>query len=69
MKCYNKFLQDKNRTDSASSQIKFFKEEKKYIDEIGAGNAKKIKTALNEGTAKESYLAVLYIWERPSVPH
>lgn len=68
-KAYDAFLEKNKQTDSAESQLAFARNELKYGEHIGAGNAQKIRDAFNSGDVNKATATFSELFERPSVPH
>ena len=70
-KTYNKFISNKGMEDSPQSQLEFMYETiyGSLKNEIGYGNAKKLRKIFATGTVEEITTAFEQIWERPGKPH
>ena len=70
-KHYYKWLADKNKTDSASSQIDFFHDtifgRSQHV--IGWANARKMRSVLKQKDAIAISTGLSTLWFRPSKPH
>jgi hypothetical protein len=68
---YNNYLNDNGLENSPRAQIDYMHETiyGDLQDEIGRGNAAKLRKIFETGTVEEITKAFEEIWERPGVPH